>query len=322
MSNPNNSFGTNAGYSGRTSVNAFNDVLSAFNGRGILSGWECAPDSGMSVVVGGSGTSRDVAIAEDNSGNKTTINNISESPISITIASAPATNSRIDAIVVYVNNPPVSQATIQDNYDTIGVLDVQGTEASSPIAPNDSAIRTAITADGASGVNAYYVVLAYVTVASGTTDITSNMITAGPSASVNLQDGSVTATKLASLSDITSTQSNNVLSKQTYSTSQEIPSGTWIDGSTIYKLTVNTGAMPDNTSKIVQTGITNFGTLVKMEGTAYNSNDTWVQIPRATGYYVNIWVNKTNGEINILTNSSAAADLTDSWLTLYYTKTS
>ena len=180
--NPNNAFGTNAAYGGRTSPNAFNDVLGSFSGRGILSGWACSPDTAMKVAVGGDGTTRDVAIAEDNAGNKTTVNNIPGSPISVSIAAAPASQSRIDAIVVYITNPPQGSSTATDNYGTIGVLDVQGATASTPVKPDESAIRTAITADGASGATAYYVVLAYITVATGTTTITSNMIEAGPTA--------------------------------------------------------------------------------------------------------------------------------------------
>lgn len=181
--NPNNAIGTNAAFGGRTSPNAFNDVLAAFN-RGVLSGWKCSPNAGMSVVLGGDGTSRDVAIAEDNAGNKTTVNNISGSPVQLNIASAPATQSRIDAVVVYVNNPPQGSSTATDNYGAIGILSVEGNASGTPVKPNDSDIRSAITADGASGATAYYVVLAYITIASGTTDITSNMIEDGPTAVV------------------------------------------------------------------------------------------------------------------------------------------
>lgn len=203
--NPNNAIGTNAAYGGRTSPKAFNDVLSVFNGRGILSGWQVTPNSGMTIALGGDGDNRDVAIAEDNAGNMTTVDNITGSPISFTIAAAPASQSRIDAIVVYVNNPPQGTATATDNYGAVGILDVQGTTASTPVAPNDSAIRTAITADGASGSTAYYVVLAYITIVSGTTQISSNIITAGASAQLNqsaqtIEDGSITTTKLANRS--------------------------------------------------------------------------------------------------------------------------
>ena len=178
MTNPNNAVGTNGAFVGRTSVNDFNDVLGAFQGPGILNGWAISPSSGMTVELGGSGLTRDVAVAEDNNGNRTTINNISGSPISITLDSAPASNSRYDAIVAYVDKPPTGSAT-QDNPECCGIIPVTGTAASTPAYPDDGAIRSAITADGASGATAYYVVLGYVLVASGTTTINSGMITAG-----------------------------------------------------------------------------------------------------------------------------------------------
>lgn len=199
MTNPNNAIGTNAAYSGRTSANAFNDVLSVLS-RGIVSGWACAPDSGMSVVLGGDGTTRDVAIAEDNIGNRTTINNISGSPVSVTIATAPTTNSRIDLIVAYVDNPPEGSSTVTDNYEACGLITVQGVPAATPLVPEDGDIRTAITGDGASGTTAYYVVLAQVTVASGTTDIDATMIQQGGNAGIanqNIQDGTIETPKFA-----------------------------------------------------------------------------------------------------------------------------
>lgn len=198
MTNPNNAVGTNGAFGGRTSVNAFNDVMGAFQGRGILSGWGIVPSSGMTVDVGGSGTVRDTAIAEDNAGNKTSINNISGSAIGITLNTAPASNSRYDAIVAYVDKPPMGSAT-QDNPECCGIIPVTGTAASTPSYPDDGAIRSAITADGASGSTAYYIVLGYVLVASGTTTITSGMITAGPSATLNstqIADGSITSDKV------------------------------------------------------------------------------------------------------------------------------
>lgn len=177
MTNPDNSVGTNGAFGGRTSVNAFNDGIAAYS-RGVLSGWACEPSTGMKVTIGGDGSTRDVAIAEDNVGNKTTIDNIGGSPIELTISAAPATNSRIDAIVAYVDNPPQGDSTEVDNFSACGLIVVDGTAASTPTAPDDTAIRTAITADGASGVTAYYAVLAHVTVANGTTDITSADIAA------------------------------------------------------------------------------------------------------------------------------------------------
>ena len=181
MTNPNDALGTNAALSGRTSIAAFNDCLTVYS-RGIMSGWEVNPSSGMTVAAGGIVGVRDVAIAADPNGARTTINNRSLSPILVTIPAAPASNSRIDAVVAYVDASVNGQATVVDNPDPCGILVVSGTAAANPTAPSDNDIRTAITADGAAGATAYYVVLAEVTVASGTTDITSGEITQGKKA--------------------------------------------------------------------------------------------------------------------------------------------
>lgn len=196
MTNPNNAIGTNAAYGGRTSVNAANDNLSTYTGAGVLSGFALSPDTGMVLNLGGVSGTRDVAVAEDAGGNRTTINNISGAPISVTIPAAPASQSRIDAVVAYVANPPQGSSTVVDNPAACGLIVVSGTASSSPSVPNDSAIRTAITADGASGSTAYYAILGTVTVASGTTNITSNMISAGTQASPTLASGSVTSDKV------------------------------------------------------------------------------------------------------------------------------
>lgn len=225
MTNPNNAVGTNGAFGGRTSVNAFNDVLATFQGRGVLGGWGIVPSSGMTVACGGDGTNRDVAIAEDTNGNKTTINNISGSPINVTLDSAPASNSRYDAIVVYVDKPPTGAAT-QDNPECCGIIKVTGTAASTPTYPDDDTIRSAITADGASGATAYYAILGYVLVASGTTTITSGMVYA------------VTAATVPS----------NKVDWQTSTTEKRI--GTDYDGSAIYERTFvdNNVTLAANTS--------------------------------------------------------------------------
>lgn len=198
MTNPDNAIGTNAAYSGRTSVNAFNDDLAAYS-RGILTGWNCQVDTGLTVLLGGGNSVRDVAIAEDNAGNKTTINNISLDEVPVTIDTAPGANSRIDAIVAYVDNPPQGSDSTADNPEACGIIPVAGTPAVDPQAPDDNAIRTAITADGASGTTAYYVVLATVTVPTGTTDLIPGYIQQGDKAVLNttqIGDSSITSSKI------------------------------------------------------------------------------------------------------------------------------
>lgn len=191
MTNPNDSVGTNGAYGGRTSVNALNDVLASFTGRGVLSGWGVTASSGMTVNVGGSAGVRDVAIAEDNAGNRTTVDNRSSSPISVTLSAASASSTRIDCIVAYVNNPATVLVKTIDNPGTCGIIAVNGTTS----APNDAAIRSAITADGGTGSTAYYVVLATVTIAAGTTDLTDANISKGATASPNVDLATITKTE-------------------------------------------------------------------------------------------------------------------------------
>lgn len=194
MTNPDNKLGVNAAFMGRTAPNTFNAELQSWTGRGIVSGFEVTPVSGMTVSIGAADGVPDVAIVEDDIGNRLIMNNRTTVAIEQTLSDAPDTNSRIDAIVIYTNNPPevLEQIPTVDNPTVCAMLVVEGEAAVTPVAPDDTAIRTAITADGASGTTAYYTVLAYVTVENGVTDITSVDIEAGPGSYPNpeLQAGS------------------------------------------------------------------------------------------------------------------------------------
>ena len=303
MTNPNDAVGTNAAYGGRTSTNAFNDLASAFT-RGIVGGCECVPNSGLTVSLGGDGNNRDVAIAIDNAGNRTTINNISGSPVDVTLDAAPVSNSRIDSIVAYVDNPANGVSTVADNPSACGIIAVKGTVAANPVAPNESTIRTAITADGASGTTAYYVVLANITVVNGTTDITSGDISQGSSASL-------AGSKIITANNIDlSTLSDN------YSESEIDTGYTWIDGKTIYKKTVNFGALANNSYTEVAHNISNLGYIMRVECTARNTSGTCISIPGGGNSWVDMWISTTKITIQTTSNRSAFS----AYVTLYYTK--
>lgn len=183
MTNPNNTIGTNGAFGGRTSVNALNDVLAKFDRAGIVKGWKTVPNSGMTVSVGAQDADiRDVAIAEDPFGNRTTVDNRLAQPVSVTIAAAEASDDRIDSIVAYVNSPAQVSSTDADNPSACGIIAVSGTSS----APDDAAIRAAITADGGTGTTAYYVVLANIAVSAGATAITSGNITRGDLVDIEL----------------------------------------------------------------------------------------------------------------------------------------
>jgi len=173
MTNPNNAVGTPAANSGRTSVNAFNDVLQLLK-KGVVSGWSCEPAGNMVVSLGGVAGTRDVAIAEDNAGRRTVVNNISEQPISVEIPAASTTSDYYYYIVAYVNNPPTGVSTVADNPSACGIIPVAGSAAKTY--PTDSVIRAAITADGGVGTTAYYVVLRCLEITAGLTTITADNI--------------------------------------------------------------------------------------------------------------------------------------------------
>ena len=185
MTNPDNAIGTNGAYNGRTSVEAFNDNLNIYSSSGAISGWKCQPQSGMTVKLGGVSGTKDVAVAVDNSGNKTIILNRLGSAVPVTLAAASTTSNMVDFIVAYVNNPanvPTGGTAMADNPSICGIIPVRGSAAT---APTVSQIRAAITADGGTGSTAYYVILARIDVTKNITTITSSNIIQGPKATLN-----------------------------------------------------------------------------------------------------------------------------------------
>lgn len=193
MTNPNNAIGTNAAYGTRTSVNAFNDSMQLASGRGVLSGFAVVPKSGMTVSVGGVAGTRDVAVAEDNLGNRVCINNRLASAIDITIPAASVSSDRYDAIVVYENNPAQASDTTPDAPGVCGIIVVSGNSTG----VSEAQIRSAITADGGTGSVAYYATLATIKVSAGTTTISSGNISQS-NVSAFIPDGAVTTSKVAS----------------------------------------------------------------------------------------------------------------------------
>lgn len=181
MTNPGNAIGTNGAYGGRTSVNAFNDVLSGFSlgQAGILSGWGVSINDSQQLVLGGGTQVRDVAIAMDPNGNFTSVDNISGQPIALTLPAAPATGTRYDMVVAYVVNPPMGTKTVVDNPGACGLIVVDGGTGGMNASDADTRIREAITQDGAAGTTAYYVVLCEVMRQAGETVISPGKISSG-----------------------------------------------------------------------------------------------------------------------------------------------
>lgn len=176
MTNPNNIVRVRARNGGRASVYEANAWCQSFT-PGILEGVGVVQNTSadMNVLVGGSATKPDVLIAQNPAGYKIALDIIGQQTVAI---SAPASNSRISAIVAYTDD--LALATTEDNVTgspaSCGLIVVNGTAAANPTAPTEAQIRTAITNDGATGSQAAYCVIATITVASNTTIITNSMI--------------------------------------------------------------------------------------------------------------------------------------------------
>lgn len=299
MTNPDNIVRVRARNGGRASVYEANGWCQAFS-TGLLEGNGVIQNTvaDMNVLVGGSITKPDVVIATNPAGYKIALDIVGQQAVAIT---APASNKRISAIVAYTDDLslPTTQDTVTGAPGSCGLIVVNGTAASSPTAPNDTTIRSAITADGATGSQASYCVIATILVENGTTAITSSEITTNK-AGVTSQN----------------------IDCATYSTSQEVACGTWVDGKTIYKKTIDLGTLPNNSTKNVQYNISNFSRLVKLEGSAYRSTDgANFPLPFASNSGVNviaISIDTAITSITVVTNTDRS-NMTG-YITMYYTK--
>lgn len=108
-----------------------------------------------------------------------------------------------------------------------------------------------------------------------------------------------------------------------YSTSEVDTGMTWIDGKHIYKKTVDFGAEPAaNQAKKVSANISNLDKVIKIEAMGIDDNHAGLPLPYP--------VNASNasyelcyygGDIEI-TRGSISVNMTQIYVTLYYTKTS
>lgn len=177
MTNPDNIVRVRARNGGRASVYEANGWCQAY-GSGILDGTGVVQNTvaNMTVLVGGSSSKPDVLIAQNPAGYKIALDLVGQQPVTIT---APASNSRISAIVAYTDDLALesTEDTVTGSPASCGLIVVNGNTSASPSAPTDTQIRNAITSDGATGSQASYAIIATIRVASNTTSITNALIT-------------------------------------------------------------------------------------------------------------------------------------------------
>lgn len=113
---------------------------------------------------------------------------------------------------------------------------------------------------------------------------------------------------------------NYINNMNTYSTTDEIRIGTWINNKPLYRKVINFGSLPNATTKDVAHNISNIGQVIKIEGVAFTSND-YQPMPlvyaNASNYNTTLKVNATN--ISIITNENRTNY--SAYIILEYTKT-
>ena len=108
----------------------------------------------------------------------------------------------------------------------------------------------------------------------------------------------------------------------TYSTTEKAV-GEWIDGKTIYRKTIDVGALPNNASKNTPHGISNLDTVIDCRGFAKATWGTQYPIPTVyasgdTSYNTQVSVDATNVTLSCAGNNSSKSG----YVTIWYTKSS
>lgn len=201
MTNPGNIVRVRARRGGRASVYEANAICQAFS-SGLLAGRGAVQNTvaNMNVLVGGSPDNPDVVIATTPSGYKVALDLVGQQPLQIT---KPAANSRISQIIAYTNDLSLTtdETATTGSPATCGLIVVNSATSSNPVAPTDAEIRSAITADGGTGAQAAYGIIASITVPSTATAISNNMIVNRNAAllGAKVTDSSITTNKINNL---------------------------------------------------------------------------------------------------------------------------
>ena len=142
--------------------------------RGYFHGFACTQTTpaGMSIQIGGTDSVDSALLAI--SGGRCVLLSTDGEPEVVTIPTAPASGSRIDTVVSYIDTTSADpEAETPGTPEYVKTIVVSGTAASSPSAPTDSQIVAALPA----GANSRYYRWCDVKVAANQTTITNSNIT-------------------------------------------------------------------------------------------------------------------------------------------------
>lgn len=153
-----------------------------------FNGFRCRQNdpAGMSILIGGEPETDSAAL--DLPGGRMVLLSTDGTPETVTIPTAPASGSRIDAVVSYIDTTSADpEAETPGTPEYVHTIVVSGTAASSPSAPTTEQIVSALPA----GAGGQFYRWCDVKVAQGTTTITNSNITDRKPASPNVYSTSI-----------------------------------------------------------------------------------------------------------------------------------
>ena len=123
-------------------------------------------------------------------------------------------------------------------------------------------------------------------------------------------------------SDDPTEEFDSIIDPNSYSTKETLTGGTWIDGKTIYKKTIEFGKLPNNNNKGVNLNIPNLGMIIGTEAFCVYSNGVNFPIPftNLNDFNSSVMLNYTATQVVITTKSDRSG--ATGYITMYYTKTS
>lgn len=108
-----------------------------------------------------------------------------------------------------------------------------------------------------------------------------------------------------------------------YSLSEQDTGFRWLNGNKIYKKTINTGTLPNATTKRVASGISNLQNILSISGIAWLSIGLTIPLPYVNPansvYQVEVFFDENKNIV--ITAGDNKSNYTTSYVTLYYTKT-
>lgn len=120
--------------------------------------------------------------------------------------------------------------------------------------------------------------------------------------------------------DINTSDIQDIKDAEVYSTNEVKTNKVWSDGKPIYRKTFMFGAMPNASTKTINTNISNLNRTVKLYGMAFRSSDNRAMTIPDSSPGNEISCNIGGSDINITTTSDRSS-FNDSHIIIEYTKT-